>query len=314
MKPMRNPDGSQTNLEPQRILIVDDDDSILNLLAQFFQRIDIDFRTASNGREALEVMEGFPVTILITDLIMPQIDGFELMKRVKEQWPDVDVIVMTGYSKNFTYTDVVRAGASDFIQKPFPLDELEAKVNRIIKERQLRYQLQRLSVRDGLTDLYNRRHFDEKVHDEASRAARQGYPLYLLMVDLDKFKEVNDTKGHQAGDKILKIVAETLISSTRSHVDICFRHGGDEFAVLIPHATRSQAEAIAERIRTNLLKKGVAPVTISLGLAAFSKKEGQDLEEAVHHFIKRADDALYKAKDMGGNRLVSLEDMAEGAA
>lgn len=303
---MKKPSETQTNLEPQRILIVDDDESILNLLAQFFQRIGLEFRTATNGREALDVMDGFPVTVLITDLIMPQIDGFELMKQVKEAWPDVDVIVMTGYSKNFTYTDVVRAGASDFIQKPFPLDELEAKVNRIIRERQLRYQLQRLSVRDGLTDLFNRRFFDQKVRDEASRASRQNYPLFLLMVDLDKFKDVNDTKGHQAGDKILKIVADTLLSSTRAHVDICFRHGGDEFAVLIPHATRQQAEAIAERIRTNLLGKGIDPVTVSLGLSTFHQEEGQDLDEAVHQFIKRADDALYKAKELGGNQLVTL--------
>ncbi len=303
---MKKPSETQTNLEPQRILIVDDDESILNLLAQFFQRIGLEFRTATNGREALDVMDGFPVTVLITDLIMPQIDGFELMKQVKEAWPDVDVIVMTGYSKNFTYTDVVRAGASDFIQKPFPLDELEAKVNRIIRERQLRYQLQRLSVRDGLTDLFNRRFFDQKVRDEASRASRQNYPLFLLMVDLDKFKDVNDTKGHQAGDKILKIVADTLLSSTRAHVDICFRHGGDEFAVLIPHATRQQAEAIAERIRTNLLGKGIDPVTVSLGLSTFQHEEGQHLDEAVHQFIKRADDALYKAKELGGNQLVTL--------
>ncbi len=301
---MKTNKAAQEQKEQQRIVIVDDEAAIRNLMAQYFSRLKIDHRIASNGIEALKILEGFPATLLITDLIMPEMDGFELMRKARELNKDMDVIVMTGYSKNFTYTDVIRAGASDFIQKPFPLDELEAKVNRIFRERELRYQLHRLSIKDSLTDLYNRRCFDEKIREEAIRAVRQNYPLFLIMLDLDNFKEINDRKGHQAGDRVLQHVANTIRKSTREHVDICFRFGGDEFAVLIPYATQEQAAAIAERIRTNLLNRKGDRVTASIGLASLQISEPQQLEEGVDDLIRKADSALYMAKELGGNQLV----------
>ncbi len=288
--------------ENQKILVVDDDVSIRSLLGQFLERKGFSYSTAENGRNALELLEDQNFTIIITDLIMPQIDGLELLKIVKQSWPDIDVLVMTGYTKNFTYTDVISSGASDFIQKPFSLDEIEAKLNRVIRERQLRHALKRLSVRDGLTDLYNRRFFDQKIMEEAARALRQKYPLFLLMVDLDKFKAVNDEAGHQEGDRILNILARTLERSTRKNVDLAFRFGGDEFAVLIPYASQEHAEAIAERIRTNFLKEDVNSATLSLGLARLG--EGDDLEALTRKLVADADDALYTAKKEGGNTLV----------
>ncbi|NPA95170.1 MAG: diguanylate cyclase [Thermodesulfobacteria bacterium] len=289
--------------EKQKILIVDDDTSILDLLDHFLQRKGFDCKCAENGKKALELLEASPFTIVITDLIMPQIDGMELLKIVKESWPDTDVIVMTGYTKNFTYTDVIRAGASDFVQKPFTLDEIEAKLQRLIKERQLRHTLKRLSVRDGLTDLFNRRFFDHKLKEEVTRALRQKYPLYLLLLDIDKFKEVNDMQGHQEGDKVLVTLADTLKSSTRDHVDLLFRFGGDEFAVLIPYASEDQAVAIAERIRSNFLNKVSSDVTISMGLAKIDPSL-KDPEKTKKKLFLDADEALYSAKKDGGNKLV----------
>ncbi len=290
-------------VEKQKILIVDDDPSIVDLLDQFFQRKGFECKTAENGKRALEFLENSPFTIVITDLIMPQIDGLELLKIVKESWPDTDVIVMTGYTKNFTYTDVIRAGASDFVQKPFTLDEIEAKLQRLIKERQLRHTLKRLSVRDGLTDLYNRRYFDHKLKEEVIRARRQKYPLYLLLIDIDKFKEVNDMQGHQEGDKVLLTLADTLKNSTRDHVDMLFRFGGDEFAVIIPYAKEEQAVAIAERIRNNFLKNEKNGVTISMGLAKLDQ-DLDDPDKALKRLFAEADEALYSAKKAGGNQLV----------
>ncbi len=290
-------------VEKQKILIVDDDPSILELLNQLFQRKGYECRTAENGKKALELLETSPFTIVITDLIMPKIDGLELLKMVKESWPDTDVIVMTGYTKNFTYTDVIRAGASDFVHKPFTLDEIEAKLQRLIKERQLRHTLKRLSVRDGLTDLYNRRFFDHKLKEEVVRARRQKYPLYLLLLDIDKFKEVNDQEGHQEGDKVLVSLADTLKHSTRDHVDMLFRFGGDEFAVIIPYAEEDQAVAIAERIRGNFSKNVPLAVTLSMGLAKLD--QGQEYpEKAIKKLFSEADKALYSAKKAGGNKLV----------
>ena len=290
-------------VEKQKILIVDDDPSILELLNQLFQRKGYECRTAENGKKALELLETSPFTIVITDLIMPKIDGLELLKMVKESWPDTDVIVMTGYTKNFTYTDVIRAGASDFVHKPFTLDEIEAKLQRLIKERQLRHTLKRLSVRDGLTDLYNRRFFDHKLKEEVVRARRQKYPLYLLLLDIDKFKEVNDQEGHQEGDKVLVSLADTLKHSTRDHVDMLFRFGGDEFAVIIPYASEDQAVAIAERIRGNFSKNVPLAVTLSMGLAKLDQAQ-EDPVRALKKLFSEADKALYSAKKAGGNKLV----------
>ncbi len=290
-------------VEKQKILIVDDDPSILELLNQLFQRKGYECRTAENGKKALELLETSPFTIVITDLIMPQIDGLELLKVIKESWPDTDVIVMTGYTKNFTYTDVIRAGASDFVHKPFTLDEIEAKLQRLIKERQLRHTLKRLSVRDGLTDLYNRRFFDHKLKEEVIRARRQKYPLYLLLLDIDKFKEVNDQEGHQEGDKVLVSLADTLKHSTRDHVDMLFRFGGDEFAVIIPYASEDQAVAIAERIRGNFSKNVPLAVTLSMGLAKLDQAQ-EDPVRALKKLFSEADKALYSAKKAGGNKLV----------
>ncbi len=290
--------------EVQRLLIVDDDPTILALLRAFCDKLGYQYRTAVDGQDALEKLEQAPCTILITDLIMPRLDGMALMKKVKELWPGIDILVMTGYSRDFTYTDVIGAGASDFIQKPFNLDELEAKLNRIVRERGLRAMLRRLSTRDPLTDLYNRRFFEQRLEEEAERAHRQNYSLFLLMVDLDNFKEVNDNFGHAEGDRILKALAEVLRSSTRHSVDTSFRYGGDEFVVIVPQASEGQAEQIAERIRRNYLAlDNVGETTLSIGVARF-QRTSEKLRDDLNRLMHQADDAMYAAKKTGGNKVV----------
>ncbi len=289
--------------EQLRLLLVDDETDILNLLGSYFERKNISYRTARDGIEALERMEEAPVTVVITDLHMPRMDGMQLIRKIKERWPDTDIITITGYKNNFSYTDVINAGASDFISKPFNFDELEAKLNRIIRERNLRAQLQSLSTRDPITELYNRRYFDGKIEEECERAARQGYPLYLMIIDLDNFKQVNDEYGHQTGDYLLKALADVLRNSTRNHVDIICRYGGDEFAVIIPHATEEQVNAIAERMRNNYLRIDNKGTTLSIGVSCLAEK-CRATRKDINALIKRADDAMYAAKRAGGNKVV----------
>ncbi len=135
----------------------------------------------------------------------------------------------------YKYTDVIAAGAADFITKPFTLNELEAKLNRLIRERCLRQELELLAVRDPLTGLYNRRFFRKWSGEEVVRALRYDHPLFLFFFDIDHFKAYNDQNGHQAGDVLLIQLAEVLKSSIREDVDTAFRYGGDEFTVLLPH-------------------------------------------------------------------------------
>ncbi len=292
------------SMEDQKILAVDDDQAIIFLLREFLEGLKVEVYTAADGLEALEVLKEKEISIVITDLLMPRLGGIDLTKKIKEEWPDTDVLVMTGYGKEFSYTDVIRAGASDFIQKPFHLNELEAKLNRIVRERAMRHQLKMLSVKDPLTSLYNRRFFEQRIEEEIERARRQGYPLYFFMVDLDNFKELNDSQGHQKGDEVLKLLAKVLTSSTRRFVDTVFRYGGDEFVVIVPQATYEQALSIAERIRSNYFaREERRGTTLSIGIACFSCDQGGAIREDIHQLIRNADDAMYEAKKKGGNQI-----------
>ena len=295
--------------EHQQILIVDDDTIILNLLGEFFYRLGYKYRIAGDGLEAISMLEQFSATIVVTDLLMPRIDGMELIREIKKLWPETDIIAITGYSRNFSYTDVIKAGACDFIRKPFKLDELEAKLNRIIRERGYSALLKRLSIRDVLTDLYNRRFLNEKLEEEAQRATRQNYPLFIIILDLDNFKELNDTSGHQAGDKVLQRLAGVLINSIRHNVDIPFRYGGDEFAVMVPQAGTEQVKQIAERIRCNYLNEAdIGNTSLSLGISRF-RRTNRGLREDINDFIYKADVSMYIAKKAGGNKVILHEEI-----
>ncbi|OPL13663.1 MAG: hypothetical protein AVO38_02950 [delta proteobacterium ML8_D] len=294
--------------KPQELLIVDDDPAIRNLLTEFLSRLGHQCRTAVDGLEAMSLLKQSPSTIVITDFQMPRMGGMELILKIKKLWPETDVIAITGYVRDFNYTDVIKAGASDFIQKPFHLDELEAKLNRITTERGYRTLLQRLSTRDVLTDLYNRRFLDQKLEEEAQRATRQNYFLYLIIIDLDNFKELNDTLGHQAGDKVLQRLAKVLTNSIRSNVDIPFRYGGDEFAIMIPQADTEQVNQIAERIQSNYLSEDIGKTSLSIGISRF-RRTNRSLQEDINNFISEADNSMYAAKKTGGNKIIFKEEI-----
>ncbi len=289
--------------EEQRFLVVDDELFIVELIKDYLETLGFSCETAYNGKEALEkfVTNGH-FTIVITDICMPEMDGLELIKAIKKDWPDTDIIAITAYTKNYKYTDVIRAGANDFINKPFDLDELQAKINRILRERELRERLRALTIHDPLTDIYNRRYFEEKIEEECYRAWRQKYEIHLVMLDVDHFKEYNDHYGHQAGDRLLQKLAEIMIHSTRRFVDLPFRYGGDEFALLIPQCDIYKAKQAAERIRQRFLGCQFDPTTISAGVARFKRSHPDKVFRMdVDDLIRRADEALYEAKRQGGN-------------
>ncbi len=292
--------------EEQKFLVVDDEIFIVELLKDYLETLGYPCQTAYNGREALEkVQQEGPFTIVITDICMPELDGLHLIRALKEKYPDTDIIAMTGYTRSYRYTDVIKAGANDFINKPFDLDELQAKINRILRERRLRERLRALTTYDPLTEIFNRRYFEEKIKEECHRAWRQDYSLHLAMIDVDHFKEYNDLYGHQAGDRLLQRLAEILVSSTRRYVDLPFRYGGDEFALLIPHCATQAAQKAANRICQRFAEEDFSPASLSIGLAQFIRHEPENpLRLDVDDLIRRADEALYEAKRQGGNRVV----------
>ncbi len=284
------------------VLSVDDDEEMIGLLHEVVSQLGHVSVTAVDGVDALEKLGESEFDIIITDISMPRMNGIELTKRIKTDFEDIDVVVVTGYQEEYKYTDVIEIGASDFISKPFNINELEAKINRIIRERELRSELKRLSIRDGLTSLYNRRYFDENLKREAIRAFRQRYGLFLLLIDVDNFKEYNDRFGHQKGDDLLKELARLMMFYSRDNVDSVYRYGGDEFAVIIPHAKHEQAILVAQRLRNKFNTSKLGPAFLSMGMAQLAgglKTLEQDLET----LLRIADQHLYLAKNNGGDQI-----------
>ncbi len=286
-----------------RILIVDDDEMVLELLGLAIDSFGFAHAAAKNGKEALALLAQQEFEIVITDMIMPEMDGMELLGRINEHFPRTDVIVVTGFTGSFSYMDVIRAGASDFISKPFNADELEAKINRILREHRLIRRLEHLSNCDHLTELYNRRYFDQKLEEEAHRASRQHYQLFLIMLDVDNFKAFNDQFGHQRGDQLLVGIANILRNCTRADVDLLFRYGGDEFSIITPHITREQVAGVGERIIGSFTGNFYENTGLSLGIAEFISSDDSWAHD-IHNLIARADQALYQAKARGRNQLV----------
>lgn len=288
-------------IPPQNVLVVDDEPQVCELLAEMLSHMGHTVEVAHQGNEALAKLAKVDIGILITDMDMPGMDGMQLIQHLVEERQDIDIIAITGHTMRYQYTDVIAAGAADFVSKPFTMNEFQAKLNRLIRERLLRHELEHLAVRDPLTGLYNRRFFEKVVRQEVVRATRYQHALFLLFLDIDHFKDYNDLRGHQAGDELLMRLADVLQASIREQVDTAFRFGGDEFTVLLPclnldRTLRTEAAVeIAERIRENYNALGLPPTTLSIGVAEFLLKTG-DVDQDIEDMIQRADNALYFAK------------------
>ena len=299
-----------------RILVVDDDKSIREVIQEAIIHFGYDCSIAEDGVEALKVLEQKNVDVVITDILMPNMNGIELTKAIKEKY-DCDIIIMTGFVKDYTYEDIIEIGASDFIQKPVSIKELLIRVKRVLQERVLiaericaeealresekRYQ--ELSITDGLTNLYNLRHFYDRLELEIERTNRYNHLLTLLLLDIDDFKLFNDKFGHLDGDTVLVELANIIRKSMRQ-TDSAFRYGGDEFVVILPETDVKQGLVVAERIRAGINKIPFTPVkgktvhaTLSIGLTQYTP--GEELKD----FIKRTDKAMYRAKERGKNQI-----------
>ena len=271
----------------ENILIVDDDPYLKETLEKLLEKIGLVSDSVSDGKEAIKKISEKKYSIVLTDMKMPGMDGLELIGKIRDDF-DINTIAMTGYAEGYTYVDVINAGASDFIKKPFGIEELEAKIRRIINERNLRKELNRLSITDSLTELYNQRHFYNRLNDEVVRANRQKHTLSLILLDIDDFKRYNDTYGHLEGDEILKSAGKIIISCIREGVDSGYRYGGDEFAIILIDADIDITEEISIRIQKAFEDKG--KVTVSIGYAIYSSNMSKT------DLVQAADKELYKSK------------------
>jgi two-component system, cell cycle response regulator len=284
---MQPKDKIHIDYSNEKILIVDDDPYLRETLEKLLQKMGFPSDSVSNGFDALNKLNGNNYTIVLTDMKMPGMDGLDLIKKILEGF-DISTIAMTGYAEGYTYVDVINAGASDFIKKPFGIEELEAKIRRIISERNLRKELNRLSITDSLTELFNQRHFYDRLNDEVVRANRQRHTLSLILLDINEFKIYNDKYGHLAGDDVLKSAGKIIMSCIRDGVDSGYRYGGDEFAIILIDADIDIAQDIGLRIGKAFEDKG--RVTVSIGFSRFSN--GMSTTD----LVLAADKDLYKSK------------------
>jgi diguanylate cyclase (GGDEF)-like protein len=267
---------------------------------------------ASSAEEALDLIEKNNFSVVITDIRLPGMGGLELTKVIKQK-NGSDVIVVTGYSDDYSYEEAINIGASDFVIKPVRLEELLLRLRRVLKERQLSSErtrmmqkLQKLATTDGLTKLYNSRSFYSQLELEVDRYNRYKHPLSLLLLDIDNFKEFNDNFGHLEGDKVLVRFSQIIKSCLRTN-DSAYRYGGEEFTVILPETNGEEAKTVAQRIRASLESEKFRPIpnknakiTISIGVTQYFPKE------ELSAFIRRADKAMYLSKKNGRNRVSVL--------
>lgn len=281
-------DFTDVDRRKESVLVVDDDQRVAEVLQELLSALNFPSESSFSGVDALTRLEDKEYTVILVDMKMPGMDGFELICKAREDYPDLSIIAMTGFSDDFRYVDIINSGANDFIKKPVDTGELEAKLIRNISERNLRKELSRLSMTDSLTGLYNQREFYIRLKQEIVRSVRQRHPLGLILVDLDDFKEYNDRHGHVAGDAVLRSIGQAINKSIREGVDTGYRYGGDEFAVILIDSDLSIAEEIGKRIKQAIDEGG--HIGASVGYAMYSD------DMSLTDFVSAADSNLYEVK------------------
>lgn len=287
------------------VLVADDEEEKRHLLMVALQLQGYSVITASDGKEALDLVESAQPDLVITDVRMPRMDGFELASAIRAN-PNtrfVPVIIQTAASNQ--REDLLRgseAGALGYFTDPTDIGLLLARVRTLLDFKQYLDVCEEAAFTDHLTGLANRRRFERQLDREVARSTRYGHTFCLLILDIDNFKRVNDTFGHDAGDETLRCLGKAVQEETRG-IDVASRIGGDEFAIILPETELEAGIEVAERLRkaiSSIQIPAVAHVTASVGVAAFPFREGTTGSALVN----AADAAMYEAKRAGGNRVV----------
>ena len=294
----------------ETILIIEDEEDILALLSSLLENEGYKIITACNGREGLDKFQEHNPDLILTDVKMPVMDGIEVLREVKTKESDTEVIILTGHSDEATAIDCLRLGAYDYFCKPLEdIDVLLTAVERVLEKRDLELknrsliqQLEEMAIKDSMTGLYNYRYLQKCLDDEVERSRRYGHRFFILMIDADHFKVINDTYGHLFGDHVLKKIGELISQELRS-ADRLFRYGGEEFLVIMNEISKDDVSNAISRLMTAIrnhtftYEDQKAKITVSMGGAFFP----EDADSKVS-LIKAADQALYRAKEAGRNR------------
>lgn len=288
------------------VLVVDDAPEVHALLQVKLATEDIAFLSARSGMDGVRLACEHAPAMILLDLDLPDINGFDVLKALKDdsRTHTIPVIVLSADSRPEAKVRAFDLGAVDFVTKPFEFTELRVRVRSALRVHQLLQMLAQKAQIDGLTGLWNRMFFDRRWAEEHARNQRQGHALSVALIDVDHFKQINDTFGHPAGDVVLQTIAKTIVRESRSS-DLACRYGGEEFALLMPDADANAALVVCERIRQAIEQEafprlGGRHITVSIGIAGAGARSSTTPED----WVETADRNLYAAKRAGRNRIV----------
>ncbi|MFL5607779.1 MAG: diguanylate cyclase [Gemmatimonadaceae bacterium] len=306
------------------ILLVDDHEDNIEVLRVRLESWGYGVESCSNGADALAYVERSQPDLILLDVMMPDIDGMEVARRIKgnKALPFIPIIMQTALDSTENKVEGLEAGADDYITKPIDFAELKARLRSMLRIKRLQEELEErekellevnerlrfMSQTDELTGLDNRRHLNERIDEMFQHAQRLYEPFSLVMCDLDKFKSVNDTYGHQAGDEVLKQLANILKEEARE-IDRVGRYGGEEFMLLLPGTVLDAAVTFAERVRKRIeghtftFAGGTLQRTASFGVSGWPHPAIEHADD----LVRAADDALYVAKETGRNRVIRFD-------
>lgn len=283
------------------ILIIEDDERTFSILKEALKDNKYMLHRVSTGQEALRMIKRGYFIVVITELRVKDISGVELIRRLRKIDQRVSIIPLTVYSFADSAVEAMKEGAYGYLLKPLNIEEVRLVLRRAIENAFLLIQAgqrkyyQDISIIDGLTGVYNHRHFHEMLDWHVAHLRRFPQSFSLIIIDIDDFKKYNDTHGHVDGDKVLHDAAQLFVNTTRDS-DMVFRYGGEEFAVLLAQTDQKSAIRAGERLLETVRRQ--IPVTISIGLATFPLNA-----QAKNDLVTHADKALYRAKASGKNRI-----------
>ena len=295
-----------------KVLIAEDNAVSAKILQKNINDWGYEVILAKDGKEAWSNLQNERIKLAVLDWMMPEINGIQLCQKIREndhQGKEQDytyIILLSAKDEQKDLIQGLSAGADDYITKPFNHLELKARLKTGKRIIDLQRQLQEQASRDNLTELWNRKRMFRILDKEINRAQRDNLPVAIIMMDIDRFKSINDTHGHHFGDLVLKEVTKVLRKSVRNYDEIC-RYGGDELLVILPNCNSAKTESIAERLRQNVCKHRIKSdkvsfnATISLGGASTESYSSEVTSDAL---IIAADEALLEAKNKGRNRVV----------
>ncbi|MFK5893486.1 MAG: diguanylate cyclase [Pseudomonadota bacterium] len=304
-----------SNTEKQKILIVDDSTDNIELLFAMLQD-EYQVLFATSGPKALKLIEGVEPDIILLDIVMPGMDGYEVIEALKNnpKTTNIPVIFLTAKTAKTDLLKGFKLGSVDYIMKPFFEEEVKVRLNTHLQNRLLIKQLEaankkleQISLSDGLTEIGNRRYFDQFLEQMLGISQREQTHLSLLMIDVDYFKKYNDCYGHIAGDQCLQAIAKTLGSYAKRGGDLAARYGGEEFALILSDTKKNDAQQCADNYRMAIENLQIPHsqseisdyVTVSVGVVSQIGSQEGSIEE----LIKNADQALYQAKKSGRNQI-----------